>query len=713
MADDSEVTNVTLVNQALHGYRDGHRLLGASLELSAGDRRVLARQTDNPDSGRAGNWMVLLSGFPLPSGLFALSLTWPAPEMPRPGCVWTHSLLFDEAGIANIEPDELLSLFRRPHGTLPDLEPYLKGLDAVASQSGGHQPQFEEIAWAETISWAMYEPPVRAVRVLRVDLADTLRHELMLRTWIQAWPELRATLTFADAPRTTRDLDQREFDLLFQQGEIRTEAGKQTRIVRGIPDVAPPAWVGTLVSESYRPDGLMQFTAEYAPSTSNPGKSPNRGTNGVLAELFTEHESASPPDLVAARIVSILGTRFPLAGEALLLKVALLNPSNPPIGCSHQLDEVSLLQALVLIGSSEAFPPEELNIRRRTELQMHVRSQAMISIVESIGDTEGRFADEFLDGVVSALDPASLEESNTTTKTVLLLANRSVELLRHSATWRLAPSRELISLMRTLGAPEQREEMLLAALTSGAELDPEDVVSAWTDADELIIDVLLRANIGDTEARRWLRTVDPALLIRRVMSPRRALPKGLLALALEEFPPDFAAQVPPDTLLELLKGPNTKVSVAAKALAGASRRTSVSQWADIAAIAFDRLADPIRHDELGPLKALFDGIGGALPRWDVLGRISAFLNGALRGPKWSSLATLGIKNRRAFASIIDADTDAGLARRVLIAAAEKGISIEPWQHEVLNRAMAQRADRDSLAKTLETVGKFIFRTLRL
>src|SRR5215213_2341851 len=104
------------LDQALHGYENGHRLLAASAELVSADRRVLARQTDSPDAGRVAGWDALLTGHPLPSGAFALSMTWPAPEMPRPGCVWTHTLLIDFADIAVIASlSDLDNLFRGPN----------------------------------------------------------------------------------------------------------------------------------------------------------------------------------------------------------------------------------------------------------------------------------------------------------------------------------------------------------------------------------------------------------------------------------------------------------------------------------------------------------------------------------------------------------------------------------------------------------------------
>ena len=38
-----------------------------------------------------------LTAYPLPrSSLVAFARTWTAPEMPRPGCVWTHTLLIEQ-----------------------------------------------------------------------------------------------------------------------------------------------------------------------------------------------------------------------------------------------------------------------------------------------------------------------------------------------------------------------------------------------------------------------------------------------------------------------------------------------------------------------------------------------------------------------------------------------------------------------------------------
>src|SRR5205807_1190225 len=126
---------------------------------------------------------------PLPSGTFALSMTWPAPEMPRPGCVWTHTLLLNRDVIPAASPS-LLRLFRRPHGPDPEASDYRQTLTARTSAHGERSPAFAR--WAELLAWSFYEPPERPVRVLRMDLPDNERHELLVGVWLMAWPALRS-----------------------------------------------------------------------------------------------------------------------------------------------------------------------------------------------------------------------------------------------------------------------------------------------------------------------------------------------------------------------------------------------------------------------------------------------------------------------------------------------------------------------------------------
>src|SRR3546814_5522694 len=75
------------IDQCLFGYEDGHRLLASSMSL--GDQTsLLTKLSDLAPGTLFGSSNGYWTGLPLPElGRYALFRTWPAPEMPRPGCV--------------------------------------------------------------------------------------------------------------------------------------------------------------------------------------------------------------------------------------------------------------------------------------------------------------------------------------------------------------------------------------------------------------------------------------------------------------------------------------------------------------------------------------------------------------------------------------------------------------------------------------------------
>src|SRR3990172_1339558 len=103
------------IHQAVHGYRDGHRLLSSSSPLSADATRAMLVLSDMSGPSMQPGFDEYLTGYPLPgSEFFVLAKTWYAPEMQRPGCVWTHSLLIPRAQVSNVTTACLLEMFRRP-----------------------------------------------------------------------------------------------------------------------------------------------------------------------------------------------------------------------------------------------------------------------------------------------------------------------------------------------------------------------------------------------------------------------------------------------------------------------------------------------------------------------------------------------------------------------------------------------------------------------
>lgn len=104
------------VHQCLYGYQDGHRLLSSSLRLPQEAASTLLLLSDLAPGlslpiGK-GYW----TGVPLLSiKAYALMYTWLAPEMSRPGCVWSHVLIISFADMARFSDlSVLMKYVKRP-----------------------------------------------------------------------------------------------------------------------------------------------------------------------------------------------------------------------------------------------------------------------------------------------------------------------------------------------------------------------------------------------------------------------------------------------------------------------------------------------------------------------------------------------------------------------------------------------------------------------
>lgn len=86
------------IEQLLHGYQDGHgRLAGTLFNISPKDSARLSLMSDwSGYKDPTGKDHSYITAYRLEdSGLYVVAKSWYAQEMERPGCVWTHSLLFN------------------------------------------------------------------------------------------------------------------------------------------------------------------------------------------------------------------------------------------------------------------------------------------------------------------------------------------------------------------------------------------------------------------------------------------------------------------------------------------------------------------------------------------------------------------------------------------------------------------------------------------
>ena len=110
-----------IIHQTLHGYNQGHNLLYSSINLPVEDEDYMKWKSDWTEYVPVvGDDASYITTYRLPqSHYYVIAKSWYAPEMSRPGCVWTHSFILNFAEISrDFDFRGLLYLFRRPEKRL-------------------------------------------------------------------------------------------------------------------------------------------------------------------------------------------------------------------------------------------------------------------------------------------------------------------------------------------------------------------------------------------------------------------------------------------------------------------------------------------------------------------------------------------------------------------------------------------------------------------
>ncbi|WP_420142132.1 hypothetical protein, partial [Sphingomonas sp.] len=216
-----------VVQQTLHGYSDGHRLIAGSVSLSSVDARTMLVMSDLSGPGVKPPPSGYLTGYPLDgSGRYVLARTWAAPEMPRPGCVWTHSLIVENADLgAMTGAAGLLAAFRRPDGP-SRREGYTSPVEVNAADP--EPTQFTAtptlVTRATELVNALYAAPERAIVV---QAGDEDQDEMLATSiWMQQWPRLRRGFGFCTLAKMDRSLKGQALDLQMVPGGERQLASK-------------------------------------------------------------------------------------------------------------------------------------------------------------------------------------------------------------------------------------------------------------------------------------------------------------------------------------------------------------------------------------------------------------------------------------------------------------------------------------------------------
>jgi hypothetical protein len=276
------------LDQVLHGYRGGHRRLAGTVDLDDASTSQMAMMSDLLTSYLPDSKSSYLCGYPLQGAhRYVLARTWAAPEMARPGCVWTHSLVLDYGALAKLpDPTLLLSLFHRP--TPPRLPDYSKSIIISAEDLQRPAPTSERHSWdadkqqferARMALAGLYRDGAVHDLVLRSrdPIAD---EELALALWRQMWPRLRRNFLFATCASGRLEGVRTGFSVLISRDAPREDAEKLLDAARRLA-VRPGFSLLLQDLPKRQPAPLRRFLWRYSSDAKDP-----RAAGIALADVY-------------------------------------------------------------------------------------------------------------------------------------------------------------------------------------------------------------------------------------------------------------------------------------------------------------------------------------------------------------------------------------------------------------------------------------------
>jgi hypothetical protein len=379
-----------------------------------------------------------VSGFPVVGEeWYALAKTWYAPEMERPGCVWTHVLLVRNEDLSRIvDARTLLKLFTHPGGANPEKYQVPLMISEEQPTRASSAIAFEEVL---RLVAALYERPEKPV----VIPAPTARafEDLVLGAWSQQWLALRSIFRFCTGSLSSRVVEGRPFDLQVVPHRLARELQRDSEgftFVSAENDARPveaPAWMRAGAMDLVEPQSerFRDFLWRYAEPCAE-----GRGLYRELGELFIAISGLRDSSFIPSELTRQVCSTFPSpeCGTALKNDLYGANPNAPWLMPS--VPEWDRLRELATTSLWSAFDAKGLNLRSRASaLWRSQPTKAEDLLLELFPNTIQPLCDELVAGfaeAVSAQEACRLADRRT--GLLLGLVARNPQLVTSEVFWR-------------------------------------------------------------------------------------------------------------------------------------------------------------------------------------------------------------------------------------------------------------------------------------
>lgn len=365
------------LDQCLFGYDDGHKLLASSISLGA-EASYLTELSDLAPGAIFGSSDGYWTGVPAPAiGRYVLMRTWPAPEMPRPGCVWTHALLIEPGLLESLEDLSVLKELTVRPTSVVDIASYRSPLE-VSGRASKESIAPLDVDILRRLMVSLYSkgsPP--GVVSFPGEIDDCL-----FAVWSQQWPRLRRNLKFQSAvSRASHSSSSTRFDIMALTGGHR-------EFLKGALDSVGSEWVDAAIHDiqTCGEDGLRHFLWVYGADVKR-----QRNSFRPLVELGLI--STKPKMQGHTRAINIVLNAFPSFKDAARLKQDLID------GVLIESAQIDALRYFVLSSSEPVFPAPSKSGIKKLVSKWDDESEALLGLAELVAEKLDEISLEIFAGI--------------------------------------------------------------------------------------------------------------------------------------------------------------------------------------------------------------------------------------------------------------------------------------------------------------------------
>ena len=482
--------------------------------------------SDVSGPGVASLGLPYLTGYPLAeSGMYALARTWPAPEMSRPGCVWTHTVLVGFADLATLaSPSIIAELLQRPTAKAP-LDVY--STDIVFEPHDnlvGHRLSPEASSWFAKLASAVYEHPDAQIWARRGEGPDV--DDAVLRLWDQQWPRLKRSFRFCTLTSRDRSQEGMPFDLQLLPG---SESSSHLRFALTTEDFEASSrstgpWIDDLLHDAQFP-----HASTLRPFLRKLGADMLVGRE-AMHQFCSLHAALESPDAEGVSDAVRRVETSPMLSASDLVKSIVVQAAMTNLVDAHVMDFVIGNFSLL----SEAAVSEN-----QASLALMLWRRDPRRLLELSGDARVDFSDAIRAGVKAIPADEVIERLPQVEDLALPLLNLFPTTAEAPQFWART---QLLPTLAARAGVELTKDAVLQAMMLGL-TEPVSIQAAVQAVGPLAVfdslQRLLGSSLFDGQARPWLRIAcADTNAVAQFLGNRATLTSKLLLLIADSIGPD-------------------------------------------------------------------------------------------------------------------------------------------------------------------------------